>query len=134
MENDDWTAHTLDLFDLESSAQGRDLKIRGKDGETRMSLRFEELGIDKFEALLARGGFSTDRVHEFVQWIGAPANVPMWSIQGRLIYGDTTLQINRFEVELSTGSLKNIHIGTGLLAGGTAALRIDSGGVASGVR
>jgi hypothetical protein len=36
MENDDWTAHTLDLFDLESSAQGRDLKIRGKDGETRI--------------------------------------------------------------------------------------------------
>lgn len=128
MENNFWTAISVDLFDLRCSAQGRELEIISKDKQTNLYMRFNDYPLDVFRnrLLLYHKNISrpelpvpelpvqlkdeykekikklssdTSQIDRFIINIGLPKNVPTWTIKGKLLWSNIHLEIRDSEIE-----------------------------------
>ncbi len=100
MKNNFWTVFLPTIYDLRCSAQGKEMEIRTKDAQTRFEMRFDELTQDNLGAQ-----FPSTHIEEFIEAIGNPAVIPVWTIKGKLRWGSQWLEIHESEVrDLQHGS------------------------------
>ena len=52
MNKNDWQVDTSDLFDLEVTTQGKELRVKTKDNFTDLKIRFEEHSQKRFVELM----------------------------------------------------------------------------------
>ncbi len=94
MTNNFWTAFSPKLYDLSCSAQGKQLKLRSKDGHTRFEMRFDDLSAVAFQSR-----FSSLDVDRLMSRMGNPTTVSVWTIKGTLTWGKHWLAIRNQEIE-----------------------------------
>jgi hypothetical protein len=99
MENNFWTVYLKEVWDLRCSAQGKDLEIVSKDGETNFAMRFNDYPLEEFRKLLIEHMRNTRMIDEFMSEIGVPENVPVWSVKGRIVWRNGFLKITDTEIE-----------------------------------
>ena len=86
LENNFWTIYDTDLFDVIGSAQGKELSIKSRDGDTNFHMRFDDFSNDKFRDML-RGRFSSvslkrnkgrkKRMEKYLEQVGG-GPLPPW--------------------------------------------------------
>jgi hypothetical protein len=94
MKNNFWTVFLPGLYDLRCSAQGKELEIRSKNHHTRFEMRFDELAQESL-----RAQFTSEHIDAFINAIGNPAVIPVWTIRGRLRWGTEWIEIRESEIE-----------------------------------
>lgn len=142
MENNFWTAVTSELYDLRCSARGKELEIISNDGFTRLKIRFDDIPLDKFrkdllasmrkitlpswvddftrEMMKSMPDMGATMVDSFLNDIGRPAEVPVWTVLGDLRWKNRFLQIRESEAKIDSNIL-----GMNFITGTGAALVID---------
>ena len=93
MKDDFWTVYLRDLYDLRCPAQGRELEIRSKDQETELTIRFDELSLEELHRQ-----FSSRHWNAFLQSIGNPKTIPVWTVRGKLRWGGQSIEILENEI------------------------------------
>jgi hypothetical protein len=93
MEDNDWTAHTDEVFDLICPPQGKELRIISKDKGTDYTIRFDEYSLFDFGNLLSRIGFVSNPIMEFMIRIGCEEYVPVWTRSGNILWGNNHLSV-----------------------------------------
>jgi hypothetical protein len=100
MKNNFWTVFLPTLYDLKCSAQGKEMEILSKDFQTRFEMRFDELTPHSL-----RDQFPSKNIDRFIDAIGNPDVIPVWTIKGKLRWGNQWIEIRESEVkDLQHGS------------------------------
>lgn len=123
MEDNFWTARTVDLYDISCSARGKHLEITSKDMTTNFRMQFNDYPPSTFRAYLKNTvGASEDSIGWFMSEIVATNSIPVWTIEGTLRHGNAKIDIRKNGVEILPN---HIFIGSGFMVNCGVALSIN---------
>jgi hypothetical protein len=130
MENNDWTVHPNDLFDLECTPQQREIRIKSKDGKTEFKMRFDDYTLDEFRELLLRLQQPTESEiqerEKQLEWMKNSFGEEQFNQAVESFTNPNPEMVNKFVDEMSSYEPVTVFSATGTLSWGNSFLKITN--------